>query len=180
MPELGRWVLAQACREQAKHGLPVHVNVSPQELLDPSYPTQVAEALEATGCPQKPWSWRSRKPPSSPTSGAGTPAKPSRPSGPWGQGLLGRLRLRLFQPRAAGGTARGRGQAGPGLHPSLGLPPDPEGAPGRLVAAVLALAQTLGLAAVAEGIEDEAARDYLRNLGFPLGQGYLWGKPEPI
>ncbi|TFU27049.1 EAL domain-containing protein [Thermus tengchongensis] len=62
----------------------------------------------------------------------------------------------------------------------LGAPPNPQGPAARLVAAVLALAQALGLEAIAEGIEDQATLAYLRNLGFPLGQGYLWGKPEPL
>ena len=54
MPRLGRWVLAQACADlagwRATPGLrderfSVAVNVSPTELLDPTYPTQVAEVL---------------------------------------------------------------------------------------------------------------------------------------
>jgi EAL domain-containing protein (putative c-di-GMP-specific phosphodiesterase class I) len=48
------------------------------------------------------------------------------------------------------------------------------------VAAVLALAQALGLAAVAEGIEGEATLAYLRRLGFTLGQGFLFGRPAPL
>ena len=43
-----------------------------------------------------------------------------------------------------------------------------------------ALARTLGLQAVAEGIEDEAILAYLRELGFPLGQGFLLGRPGPL
>ena len=43
-----------------------------------------------------------------------------------------------------------------------------------------ALARPLGVQAVAEGIEDEAILAYLRELGFPLGQGFLLGRPGPL
>jgi diguanylate cyclase (GGDEF)-like protein len=43
--------------------------------------------------------------------------------------------------------------------------------------AIVALGQTLGLAIVAEGIEDSAQLDRLRELGCQLGQGYLLGRP---
>jgi len=33
---------------------------------------------------------------------------------------------------------------------------------------------------IAEGIEDSAEREMLRELGVPLGQGYLFGRPEPL
>lgn len=181
MPELGRWVLARACREQAQHGLPVHVNVSPQELLDPNYPAQVVETLEATGCPPEALVLEV-------TETSLIPDERGRDAGQTLQALRS-LGVRVFLDdfgsgyssleRLAGLPVDGV-KLGQAFTRALGSPPDPEGAPGRLVAAVLALAQALGLTAIAEGIEDEATRDHLRNLGFPLGQGYLWGKPEPV
>jgi EAL domain-containing protein (putative c-di-GMP-specific phosphodiesterase class I) len=33
---------------------------------------------------------------------------------------------------------------------------------------------------IAEGVETEGELDELVRLGIPLGQGYLFGKPEPI
>jgi diguanylate cyclase (GGDEF)-like protein len=47
------------------------------------------------------------------------------------------------------------------------------------VDAILRLADSLGLVAVAEGIEDEAQVERLRELGCTLGQGYLFAKPQP-
>ena len=41
----------------------------------------------------------------------------------------------------------------------------------------MSLAQDLGLNLVAEGIEDEEAVAQLTEMGCPLGQGYLFGKP---
>ncbi|MDX1352509.1 MAG: EAL domain-containing protein, partial [Thiomicrorhabdus sp.] len=49
-----------------------------------------------------------------------------------------------------------------------------------IVKTVLALAKTLGLTAVAEGVETEAQRDYLTELGCPILQGYLFDKPKPV
>ncbi len=47
------------------------------------------------------------------------------------------------------------------------------------VDAILRLADSLGLAAVAEGIEHPAQADRLRQLGCRFGQGYLFGRPAP-
>ena len=46
-----------------------------------------------------------------------------------------------------------------------------------LVRAILALAGTLGIDAIGEGIESEGQRDILRQLGCEYGQGFLYGQP---
>jgi len=48
-----------------------------------------------------------------------------------------------------------------------------------VVRAVLALAATLGMEVVAEGIETTAQRAALRELGCELGQGFLFSQPQP-
>jgi EAL domain-containing protein (putative c-di-GMP-specific phosphodiesterase class I) len=48
-----------------------------------------------------------------------------------------------------------------------------------VVTAVLQMAGPLGCAVVAEGIETEAQRDILAELGCPRAQGFLFGRPEP-
>jgi diguanylate cyclase (GGDEF)-like protein len=48
-----------------------------------------------------------------------------------------------------------------------------------IVSAILALADSLGLDTVAEGIETEPQRSLLRELGCSKGQGYLIAKPLP-
>ncbi len=49
----------------------------------------------------------------------------------------------------------------------------------KIVAAVVGLGQSLGLATVAEGIETPAQASMLLWLGCDLGQGWLYGKPAP-
>jgi EAL domain-containing protein (putative c-di-GMP-specific phosphodiesterase class I) len=45
--------------------------------------------------------------------------------------------------------------------------------------AIIALARSLNLKVVGEGIESEQAWDYLRLHGCDQGQGYLFSKPLP-
>ena len=48
-----------------------------------------------------------------------------------------------------------------------------------LAAAIMAIGDRLGLEVVAEGIEHREQIDSLQNLGFELGQGFLFGRPMP-
>jgi EAL domain-containing protein (putative c-di-GMP-specific phosphodiesterase class I) len=48
-----------------------------------------------------------------------------------------------------------------------------------LVRAILALAGTLGIESIGEGVETSTQADLLLGLGCQYGQGYLFGKPEP-
>ena len=58
-----------------------------------------------------------------------------------------------------------------------GLGEDPEDS--AIVSAVVALAHSLGLTAVAEGVETDIALEELRLLGCDQGQGFLFGAPVP-
>jgi diguanylate cyclase (GGDEF)-like protein/PAS domain S-box-containing protein len=58
-----------------------------------------------------------------------------------------------------------------------GLSADPRKT--SIIRAVLWLAGSLGMSAVAEGVEEEADWHALREAGCPLLQGYLFGKPMP-
>jgi len=48
-----------------------------------------------------------------------------------------------------------------------------------LVRAILALASTLGIDTIGEGIETAGQRDILLELGCQCGQGYFYGVPQP-
>ena len=49
----------------------------------------------------------------------------------------------------------------------------------KIVAAVVGLGHSLGLAVVAEGVETTGQADLLRGMGCKLAQGYLFGRPTP-
>jgi len=50
---------------------------------------------------------------------------------------------------------------------------------GVLVETMITMAQKLGIQCLAEGIETEAQLKFLREVGCPLGQGYLYSRPLP-
>ena len=49
-----------------------------------------------------------------------------------------------------------------------------------LVAGIVYFARRSGCRLVAEGIETDAERSWLQELGVELGQGYLLGRPAPV
>jgi EAL domain-containing protein (putative c-di-GMP-specific phosphodiesterase class I) len=49
-----------------------------------------------------------------------------------------------------------------------------------LVAAIVTLARSLGVPAVAEGIERAEQHAWLREVGCDLGQGYLFARPSTV
>ncbi|MBD9483425.1 EAL domain-containing protein [Pseudomonas sp. PDM14] len=59
-----------------------------------------------------------------------------------------------------------------------GLPQDNDDA--AIARAVITLGKSLGLRVLAEGIETEAQASYLLELGCGLGQGYWFGRPQPV
>ncbi len=60
------------------------------------------------------------------------------------------------------------------------LQQDGAGSGEAIVSAILAMARSLDLEVVAEGIETEAQRSRLAELGCRLGQGYLFARPQPL
>jgi EAL domain-containing protein (putative c-di-GMP-specific phosphodiesterase class I) len=48
-----------------------------------------------------------------------------------------------------------------------------------LTSGVIAMAHSLGVTVVAEGIENVGQHDLLRERGCPLGQGFYLGRPLP-
>jgi EAL domain-containing protein (putative c-di-GMP-specific phosphodiesterase class I) len=60
-----------------------------------------------------------------------------------------------------------------------GLDGDTQAESLALVRAILALAGTLGIDTIGEGIETPQQRDILAELGCQYGQGFFYGLPEP-
>lgn len=50
---------------------------------------------------------------------------------------------------------------------------------GGVVETLVGFAERKGFSVVAEGVEDEVIRDYIRGLKIAYGQGYFYGKPQP-
>ncbi len=50
---------------------------------------------------------------------------------------------------------------------------------GSMVSAMIALAGSLGMTPLAEGIETEEEWKFLHDHGCPLGQGYYFSRPVP-
>jgi EAL domain-containing protein (putative c-di-GMP-specific phosphodiesterase class I) len=48
-----------------------------------------------------------------------------------------------------------------------------------LVETMISMAEKLGIQCLAEGIETEEQLRFLREIGCPLGQGYLYARPLP-
>ena len=49
-----------------------------------------------------------------------------------------------------------------------------------IVRSTIELAHNLGMRAIAEGVEDQATLDRLRELGCDQAQGYYMGRPMPL
>jgi diguanylate cyclase (GGDEF)-like protein len=60
------------------------------------------------------------------------------------------------------------------------LAPGGSGSSVAVVRAIRALADSMGLEVIAEGVETEAQREALRELGVSMGQGYLFARPQAV
>ena len=57
---------------------------------------------------------------------------------------------------------------------------DHNGANRRIIQAMINIAKELGIHTLVEGMETEAQRQFLREVGCELAQGYLFHRPEPL
>jgi len=179
---IGRWVLTEACAQAERwntehlHSTPisVSVNVSPRQLRDPQIIEDVAGALGTTGAVPASITLEI-------TEGA----------------MMQDTEVALVHLKAlkALGVRLAVDDFGTG-YSSLsylqrfpidvlkidrsfvdGIDRGPEES--ALARAIVRLAQSLRLEAVAEGVENEHQADMLRRLGCPRAQGYLYARPSP-
>jgi EAL domain-containing protein (putative c-di-GMP-specific phosphodiesterase class I) len=180
---LGRWVLYEACRQAAAwqaergpdHALTLSVNVSVQQFRDEGWADDVADVLAATGLP----AGRLVLEITESTLMDDSDVSAQR------LGELRRLGVRLAVDDFGTGYSS--------LSYLRRMPVDflkidksfVDGVTGdahdsALARAVVKLSSTLGLVAIAEGIERAAQAEVLAALGCPLGQGFWLGRPaEP-
>jgi EAL domain-containing protein (putative c-di-GMP-specific phosphodiesterase class I) len=180
MVPLGRWGLRQALHQLARWQarlpdwlcLQMHVNVSPLQLTDPGFVSDVADGLQSTGLQPQQLVLEI-------TEGVLV-------------GALAAVHDTLSHLRELGVLVGlddfGTGYSSLGrLHDLaiqylkidrsflLGMGPRAQ----AIVAAMVNLGASLGLTVVAEGVETEMQRLWLKRLGCPLAQGYLFARPLP-
>jgi diguanylate cyclase (GGDEF)-like protein/PAS domain S-box-containing protein len=180
LSEIGQVVLRLATAEAAgwtgpAAGCWVAVNVSPQELRHPGFTSVVAAALGDSGL--EPWRLCLELTEDSilaDPAGVARALAPLRDLGvqlaidDFGTGFSSLSHLTRFAPEfvkidrsfIAALARSGRDRA--------------------IVESVVRLAGTLGITAVAEGIEDPVTAEDLRRMGCPVGQGWLFGRPGPL
>ncbi|WP_253449190.1 EAL domain-containing protein [Halomonas sp. Y3] len=179
---IGFWVLEQACRQlaawaadPARSALSLSVNVSPRQFREPDFVERVLECLETTGAPAN----RLKLEVTESLFLEGREAARER-----------MLRLREYGVRF---SLDDFGTGYSSLAYLKRLPLDQlkidqsfvcdlleDEASEAIVASTIALAQSLRLEVVAEGVENEAQRDWLLAHGCRTFQGYLFARPAPL
>ncbi len=172
---LGRWVLGEACRQLAEWrargvAATVAVNVASKQFSQPSFLDEVREALDAARVPAESLHIEITE---------GTTMDPRAMETCSRLSKLGvRLHLDDFGTGYSSLTYLTRMPVN-SLKVDRSfisqLLEDPLSA--AITQTVLTLASSLGMDAIAEGVETEAQADALRRMKCPLGQGYLWSKP---
>ena len=177
--EIGAWVLGEACRQAARwraegRNLFVSVNVSPQQLAR----DDIAGLVEAT--------LRKERLPAPLLCMEITETSLLHDASPLVPALhaIRDLGARIAMDDFGGGSSS------LGLLRLLpidlikidrmfisGIPDRPEDR--AIVAAVISLAEELGLTVIAEGVERERQHWELKELGCTLGQGFLYARPAP-
>jgi diguanylate cyclase (GGDEF)-like protein len=174
--EIGAWAITQACHELAESGAPgdVWVNLSSRQLAQPDLPALVADALERADL--SPHRLRLELTESVLQQATSTGLRNLAELCAAGVGIalddfgtgyssLGHLRdLPLVAVKIDRSFVAGLGRDGHGA---------------AIVSAIVSLTRALGLEAVGEGVESQRQAELLRELGCPLGQGYLFGAPGP-
>jgi diguanylate cyclase (GGDEF)-like protein/PAS domain S-box-containing protein len=182
---LGAWVLQQACTQAARwhegarasgrEALEMAVNLSPRQLVDPGFVECVSAALTASGIAPSTLSLEITESTLMRNERASAEALHSlRELGvrisidDFGTGYSSLSYLKHFpidSMKIDRTFVDGIGE---------------EADDSVIASAVIALAHSLGLTAVAEGVETEIALEELRQLGCDRVQGFLLGRPQPV
>ncbi|QNA86741.1 EAL domain-containing protein [Sphingomonas sp. So64.6b] len=175
---IGEWVLRTACEEAMRWESPVRiaVNVSPEQLHNPSFVTIVASALAQSGLPADRLELEVTE---SVFMREGTSAiqvlekildmgvrlsLDDFGTGYSSLGYLSRTRFSSIKIDRSFVT-----QASKGVPEAIAI-----------IRAVVALAQSLGMATTAEGVETESEHMMVQDLGCSKVQGYYFGRPLPV
>jgi diguanylate cyclase (GGDEF)-like protein/PAS domain S-box-containing protein len=173
---IGEWVLGEACRWAtfigAERGLQVSVNLSPRQFNDPKLAQVVAQALKETGLPPRLLELEITETLAMQhTDVTLNTLKRLKKLGvsiaidDFGTGYSSLAYLRRFPVDKVKIDRVFVADA----------PADRE--QGAIVSAIVALAHALDIEVIAEGVENEAQREFLRRCGCDYVQGYLVGRP---
>ncbi|MCD2322438.1 EAL domain-containing protein [Sphingomonas sp. IC-56] len=175
---IGEWVLRTACDEAARWDLPVRVavNVSPEQLHNPAFVSVVAQALAQSGLPPERLELEVTE---SVFMREGTQAlqvlerildlgvRLSLDDFGTGYSSLGYLaHTRFSSIKIDRSFVQG---ASKGTKEAIAI-----------IRAVVALADSLGMATTAEGVETEEEHQMVQQLGCSKVQGYYFGRPLPV
>ena len=175
---IGEWVLRTACTEAARWESPVRVavNVSPEQLNNPSFVTVVASALTNSGLPPDRLELEVTESVFMREGGGATKVlerildlgvKLSLDDFGTGYSSLGYLtRTRFSSIKIDRSFVQGASKKVPEAI--------------AIIRAVVAMAQSLGMATTAEGVETEEEHRMVYELGCTKVQGYYFGRPLPV
>ncbi|HYL90691.1 MAG TPA: PAS domain S-box protein [Burkholderiales bacterium] len=172
--KIGEWVLREACRWAHSLGreLQIAVNLSPRQFNDPKLAQMVAQALKQSGLPPKLLELEiTESLAMSHTDITLTTLKRLKKLGvsiaidDFGTGYSSLAYLKRFPVDKVKIDRTFVAE----------IPGDREH--GAIVSAIVALAHALNIEVIAEGVEDEKQRDYLKRCGCDYVQGYLIGRP---
>ncbi len=178
IPQIGEWVLRTACDEAARWDVPVRiaVNVSPEQLHNPAFVGVVANALAQSGLPPERLELEVTE---SVFMREGTQAirvlekildlgvRLSLDDFGTGYSSLGYLaHTRFSSIKIDRSFVQG---ASKGTKEAIAI-----------IRAVVALADSLGMATTAEGVETEEEHMMVQQLGCSKVQGYYFGRPLPV
>ncbi len=174
--KIGEWVLKEACRWATfigvERGLPVSVNLSARQFNDPKLAQTVSRALKQSGLPAHLLTLEiTESTAMQQTDLTLATLKKLKELGvsialdDFGTGYSSFSYLKLFPVD----TLK--------IDRSFIAEVEREGDHRAIVAAIIALAQVLNLKVVAEGVETEAQKQFLRGFGCEQVQGYLTGRP---
>ena len=176
--KIGEWVLREACRwgaALAEKNLQVAVNLSPRQFNDPKLAQMVSHALKETGLPPRLLELEiTESLAMSHTDITLTTLKRLKKLGvsiaidDFGTGYSSLAYLKRFpvdkikiDRSFVADTPKDREQA-------------------AIISAIVALAHALSIKVIAEGVETEAQREFLRGCGCDYLQGYLIGRPADV
>jgi diguanylate cyclase (GGDEF)-like protein/PAS domain S-box-containing protein len=181
---IGNWLLQQACEQMARWnqdrgaaGLPpleIHVNISPRQLVSVEFAEMVGAVVRTTGlepgqlCLEITETSLMRDERSSADALCSLRRLGTRISiDDFGTGYSSLSYLKQFPIDSL--------KVDRSFVDGLGEDPDDS----IIVSAVIALAHSLGLTAIAEGVESESVLEGLRRLGCDRAQGFIFGRPQP-